>query len=384
VTVLFTTFVLMTLLAQGSVAPAGPISTGTRLSGVVTEDGGRTPVAGARVMLMASRPSPGFADPNQPPMTVTDREGRFTFDGVAPGRYRLNAQKPGFATIGAPPEVAVIEGQPRAGVMLTLQRGGVIAGRVLDESGEPVINASVMAMRRPPALPAAVRQPPNVLMTAGSTQTNDLGEFRLFGLAPGEYAVQVNGRDMFGNSLARKTTPVPTYYPGTTDPLAAQIISLASGQTFGNVDITVIELPSFQVSGVVRDHNGRPVNNAQVRLTSAPSNAVLPMGPRMSNQARSDVSGRFTINAVTAGTYTLTAIPPVVVSRAAAAGTPAATGIQTFGLVSGVVGGSPGAAVMRETRDGATTEWRDDNATSVPVSIDAASVTGLEIVVTTP
>jgi hypothetical protein len=229
----------------------------------------------------------------------------------------------------------------------------------------------------------------NTLMPGGnSVQTNDLGEFRLFGLTPGEYAVQVSVRqEMFGGAPLAGSTPVPTYYPGVTDPLAAQLITVAPGQTFGNVEIRMIELPSFQVSGVVRDRAGRTVSNALVRLTGS-DNGAMPIFMSRMNQAHTDASGRFVLNNITAGSYTLSAIAPRVTPRAndgrggTATGTGAAGGVVAGVVMSGGFNGTMGG-VTTEMRNGITTEWRDDSATRMPLEVTDANLTGIEVVVRT-
>ena len=96
---------------------------------------------------------------------------------------------------------------------VALQRGGVIAGRVVDEAGDPLVEVRVMATQRPAACPGAGVMPADLLLSVGpGDQTNDLGEFRLYSLAGGEYYVQAMPRPDFGGALApRATTILPTF-----------------------------------------------------------------------------------------------------------------------------------------------------------------------------
>ena len=92
---------------------------------------------------------------------------------------------------------------------LHLQKGGVIAGRVLDVNGEPMADARVMALRRIDSNPAARGGVAPRLMPAPGQgqQTNDIGEFRVSGLAPGEYFIAASPRlSPFGDAAA----PPPT------------------------------------------------------------------------------------------------------------------------------------------------------------------------------
>ena len=71
-----------------------------------------------------------------------------------------------------------------------LPRGGVIAGRVTDELGEPLAGVRMQAMRYQ-YLPNGQRQltPVGGGGIFGGITTNDLGEFRLYSLMPGTYVV---------------------------------------------------------------------------------------------------------------------------------------------------------------------------------------------------
>src|SRR5262249_58067857 len=101
--------------------------------------------------LMPFPLAPQCDRPPEPLVATTDQSGRYRFDALEPGRYRVNVQKAGFATmLGSAPEATLKDGERKTDVNVTIQRGAAIVGRVLDENGEPIANASVMAWRRPP------------------------------------------------------------------------------------------------------------------------------------------------------------------------------------------------------------------------------------------
>ena len=147
-------------------------------------------------------------------------------------------------------------------------------------------------------------------MPFGQGQTNDRGEFRIFGLAPGEYVIVANTRTKFGGAAVATpaaTTMTATFFPGTGDVAAAQPVSVESGETVSDVTIQLVSVPAFQVSGVVVDEAGAAVEHAMVMLMDGPSGAnpllSLVLGPPLMTQ--SDASGRFTFGDVRAGSYTL-------------------------------------------------------------------------------
>jgi protocatechuate 3,4-dioxygenase beta subunit len=377
------------VLMQSTAAPPAAV-----VSGVVLEDGTRAPIAGAQVMLMPTRFRPGarrFMD--RPRTAITDQSGRYTFDAVETGRFRLMVTKAGFAPMneGGSAEVDLAAGGRRE-VNVTLQKGAVIVGRVIDENGEPLANAQVMAMRRSTVSPGTRSEQRDFMIPGGPlAQTNDLGEFRLFSLPAGEYFVHaLPGHAFEGSHSPRSTTMMATYFPGTTDRAAAQAISVDAGQTSAEIVIRMISAAAFRVSGVVSDEGGKPVANAMVRLSSDEAAAQPPFMMASWNRVRTDASGRFTIDNVTNGTYTLLAVPPVVISRAAGGGgaMTAASGGGTFtsfvGLSAGVERGSVGGGVTTETMNGTTIEYRDDNATRVPITINDANVNGLAVIVRSP
>jgi Carboxypeptidase regulatory-like domain len=330
------------LLAVSMSQPAAPAATGG-LAGRVTVDGTSTPIAGARVLVFPAGPVAGPMGP--PPQATTDQDGRFAFDGLPAGEYRIDVQKAGFAPLSepdrgpAPPvgrvprgtqdapipsigallsaagmsrAVTIAAGQV-ASVDLRLQRGGVISGRVLDPTGEPWTDARVMAMRRMPA-PATAAAVPQFMPAPmqGPQQTNDLGEFRIPGLAPGEYVVAAVPHAFSGlggpgvtppsSTGGTHTTAVTTFYPGTADQAAAQRITVAAGAEVGNIVFMVQSAPAFRVSGVVVDESGAPIEDAIVMLMNdRRGGAAIGIGP--GGSGRSDARGRFVIEDVPAGTY---------------------------------------------------------------------------------
>jgi protocatechuate 3,4-dioxygenase beta subunit len=307
----FTWAVLMTLSLTQAAAGAG------RLSGRVTTDA-NVPIADARVFLVRVARQISSA-PGMPPQALTGADGRFAFDNLTPGEYRINVQKAGFAPLTdparLPPVFRVAAGQSLDNLDFRLQKGGVIAGRVLDSNGEPLADIGVIAMRRAPA-----GQTNRVLIPAQPQQmqqTNDLGEFRLAGLFAGEYFVAAVPRGMLpfrgaGASPApvstATTAATTTFYPGTTDQSVAQGITVTAGAEVANIVFAVQKAPVFNVSGVVVDENGHPVAHAVVRLMGDGTNGVF--GGPGGGQSQND--GRFVIGEVPSGTYRISASVPIV------------------------------------------------------------------------
>lgn len=322
---------------------AAPAATTGRIAGRVTVEGANTPVPSARVMLFpVGRPSGPIG---LPPQALTDQEGRFAFEGLAPGEYRVDVQKAGFAPLFSlgtrPSTIQVSAGQAVDDVRVQIQRGGVITGKVLDPSGEPFTDGRIMAMRRAPgpeggAAPRFIPAP-----IQGQQQTNDLGEFRVSGLGPGEYFVAaMRGPSGPGgptpaaesNGSARVTLAT-TFYPGTTDPAVAQPVTVEAGKEVSNLIFTMQSAPAFQVSGFVVDENGAPVARAMVMLIGDPRSGMF-TGPAGNTQTQDN--GVFVIGDIPAGSYRVTATVPMTFSTVGVNG-----GVGgTFTTFSSGVGGS--------------------------------------------
>jgi len=251
---------------------------------------------------------------------LTDAQGRFEFRDLPAGRFNVSVSKASFVTMqygqnrpfepGRPIELA--DGQAMEKADITLPRGSVLAGRVVDESGEAVAEAEVQAMRM------QFQNGKRRLVASGRTgTTNDLGQFRIYGLPPGEYYVTASLRNMgtmmFDMFTAATTTAGPsgsnqntgyasTYYPGTPNPAEAQRVSVAVGQELGSVDIQLQPVRLAKITGSVIASDGKPMSSAMVMLMPAMKDAAL-FAP--GGTTRTNAEGQFTLNGVTPGEYTL-------------------------------------------------------------------------------
>src|SRR5262249_46335541 len=129
--------------------------------------------------------------------TSTDAEGRYEIRDLPAGRYTVSVSKPAFVAwsygqtrpSGAPKTVVLAESQTADNIDIRMFRGAVIAGRIPDEVGEPVPNAMVSPIRK------QYSQGHRRLLPEGMrAQTNDIGEYRIFGLSPGHYYVSATAQ----------------------------------------------------------------------------------------------------------------------------------------------------------------------------------------------
>src|SRR6185436_12054956 len=116
-----------------------------------------------------------------------------------------------------------------------LLKGGVISGRVLDDFGDPVAGVGLMVMR------VTFQQGQQRLVQAQRVTSNDIGEYRLFGLQAGSYYIAATPQ--VANTPSNVDVPpqersgfAPVFFPGTTDPSAAQKVSVGFGQTVPEIN----------------------------------------------------------------------------------------------------------------------------------------------------
>ncbi len=190
---------------------------------------------------------------------MTGPDGTFVFKEVEAGTYRLSANRTGFAPAAygakklstAGTDLKLTAGQAMDDLVLRLQPQAVITGRITDADGEPVANVSVSLVR------SFYRNGQRTMMNANGAMTNDLGEYRIFGVPAGRYKLRAIPREnMFGDS-GEPEEFAPTYYPGQPDMAAAASIDLQPGQNLRGVDMVVLRTATRRVRGTVVGPSGR-------------------------------------------------------------------------------------------------------------------------------
>jgi hypothetical protein len=174
----------------------------------------------------------------------------------------------------------------------------------------------------------------------------------------------------------------PTFYPGVAESAGAQSIVVASGEVVDGINIGLVTVPAFRLSGVVVDETGAPVEGAMIWVMRPPGPGAIPtMGsPGM---IRSERDGQFMVPNLQAGTYQVGAAFPVVISGPnGSGGIGAVSGGVSFSAATGFAGGVTGS-VLTETRSGLTTQFRMNNDDRVLVDV-RADVSGLRIVARKP
>ena len=235
----------------------------------------------------------------------TDLSGQYVFDTLPPGRFTVRASKGGYLSLEfgqrRPFEqgrrIDVKAGESLKGVDVILPRAAAISGVVMDDAGEPVQQMWVAAAR------SGFREGRRELVSVIQTVTNDIGEFRLAGLAPGDYYVVAKERDARMTEFADEPLGfAATFYPGTAVAAEAQPFRLTLGQEIVNVTLPAAVSRTATVTGRVVDQAGSPLPRAYVTVTETLASVV---GGGVVGGASTAADGRFRIAGIRPGRYIL-------------------------------------------------------------------------------
>src|SRR6187397_1460070 len=239
------------LFASSAVSQQTPQPATASIEGIVTRLDTGAPVSGAQVTLtalnplaaalaagadpatllaaQAAQPVAQTPPPQIPPMN-TDSEGKFVFKNLAGGTYNIAAVANGFVRLqygqrsvnGQGTPFVLAANQNMKNVALQLTPTGTVSGRIIDENGQPALGISVQLLR------AAYNVQGRVYQAVGTTAADDRGQYRMFGVPPGKYYLNI------GNPPGPIRTPAPTggvfiggvpggvvytfsYFPGVAD-----------------------------------------------------------------------------------------------------------------------------------------------------------------------
>lgn len=314
-----------------------PIGTGS-ISGVVMTDATPSrPVRRAFVVLG------GGAALKIPTTAITDDNGAFSFRELPVGAFTLVASRVAYVPTaygaktqgrGSGVPISVGPGQHVTGLTLKMLKGSVITGTLRDSFGRPAADVELILM---------VVQNTNgrrkMTPLLQSNRTDGRGEYRVYGLPPGEYVVRAQPQPRLGAGDLRPTTaaevewarlaaaaqgtappeppptgrPVtsaPTYYPGVSDVAGATPITLGPAEERVGVDFATQLVPVAAISGRVIGPDGLPPRNPQATLQLAQTagssiiDQLIGMGMGLAS-VRVGADGRLSGSGIAPGKYKL-------------------------------------------------------------------------------
>jgi len=280
------------------------------VSGMVIRAQDSAPLKNATVYLAND------ADREHRIATKTSADGHFALKNVPPGQYKLRVSRNGYVEQelnqkkpGDPGATFTLRASQRiSDLVFKLARAAVITGKVFDEDGEPMVGVSVRAMRRDFTKGRKGFRPAN------ESTTDDLGEFRLFGLAPGRYYVSaelsawdhvVGDREFSGsdkNTGEKGYTKV--YYPSALEVAKASSIYVKEGEEVPSIDIFMKEVTVYSVRGKVQylfPHKG--TSNTRIMVTRRGQS----LGWEIAGESLVKADGSFQIPELAPGEYTVRA-----------------------------------------------------------------------------
>ena len=298
------------------------VEAGLTVGGKVVDADGK-PIEDANVW--ASMVLEGRSGTQQWASDRTEADGTFELEGVVAGKYQLSAASDDHLELEEKPELEVTETGADP-ITITLETGGIVRGRVVDQHGEAVAGANVQARG-----------------TGGrswrsSGRTADDGTFEIDNVEPGPTRVSAN-------KGWRKQLRAPGK---SDDDLQGELIDVAKGEA-AEVEL-VVETLDGTISGTVVDAGGGPVSDAFINCNRESESAAAAEGRNRqrvrwgswnSQPILTDQDGAFTCDQLAEGQYTIRAYRKgggeAITEHVELGSTGVSLEIETTGSISGTV-----------------------------------------------
>jgi hypothetical protein len=262
------------------------------IEGTVVNEADGQPLSGVHIRLLPS----DFANPQETFGAISDRAGHFSMAAVTPGSYIVMPERTGFlfaqkATDPPMPTVSVKAGQHLGDFKVRMAARAVIAGRVVDEAGDPLTGVTVSTRSDPDQL--------FLSLLAGSPQgrTDDRGMFRLV-VPAGKYYLRAEPFRAGSTETPEIRTDGSadasygtTYYPGATSADRAAVVDAVAGRDTAGLEIRLVRMQILSISGVVTGPLGPAAATVWVR------------SKEFGHAAGTGADGRFEFNRLEPGTY---------------------------------------------------------------------------------
>lgn len=242
-------------------------------------------------------------------------DGRFTLDHVGEGDYYVVATAEGYISAQAMVQAQVNAGVSQedalrsiptvhvaaggsAEVSVSIERGAAVGGVVQWMDGLPATGALVSYEAATPQTGTSTRSPLSTPFGSRRTATvDDRGQFRLSGLAAGDYILSVSVAMFSSGSMPSQ---MRMYYPGVFRKSDAKPVSVRRGDERNDLQM-VVDLSSLHtVSGTASAATGgTAVKSGTVSLRDSTDSSLNVYGAIQAD-------GSFAVSYVPAGTYTMT------------------------------------------------------------------------------
>jgi hypothetical protein len=252
---------------------------------------------------------------------TTDDTGGFSFPKVTPGRYQITVQRDGYLPLSAgrigdykmPPIFSVNSGQTISSLVYRMTPTGVVSGKVKFDDAEPAASVSILLFR------SFYERGRHGYAVAGSSVTDDRGEYRVHGVQPGSYYVaalytapprpsgtqEETRKDAQGNPLPEMSYAM-TFFPQVQKMSDAVAVKIAPGDEVGGIDIFLTLVHTVHVRGrVLSAAKGGVVASPSIALRINDSDNTASVTDPINVIVDKDQN--FDIQGLTAGPYLLMA-----------------------------------------------------------------------------
>jgi protocatechuate 3,4-dioxygenase beta subunit len=278
------------------------------VEGTVVDQATGRPLGNVHIRLLTGDVENGGLD--QAYGAISDGTGYFAFPELKPGLYMVILDRVGYVEARGKSAIPVSTiplkaGQHITGHKLEMTARSIIAGRVVDDFGDPVQGVQVELHPVPPDTESFS------FFGQGNGATDDRGEFRLL-TAPGRYYLKATPANFYSGAppeIRTDGTPaapfVVTYYPSASGTGGASAVQTAPGQDVTGLEIRLTRdaagaRPALTISGTV---SGMPEGErANVVAVSRDGEGRRAFG---SSSSSTEEAGRFTIGGLEPGSYTV-------------------------------------------------------------------------------
>jgi hypothetical protein len=291
------------------------------------------PIAEIEELVISVSGDVGVVSKSAPPM-MTDSQGRFVFDNLQPGTYKLIFASNGYARQeygqrgagGAGIPIVLNAGQLKSDIVMRMSQVAAVGGRITDSSGLPIAGVPVQLFRF-----AYDETGQRKLQRTASTLTDDRGEYRMFHLSPGRY--YLNAGNLPGQSGpvgplqltllnqglgAGANNRIPekytlSYYPGVEEANSAAPIDVPPAADLSGLNMTLRVQQAYRVRGsIVDSRTGQPPATANITLAFQTIDPLNPTNVNTSDgtPVYNPADGTFELRNVSSGAYTISATLP--------------------------------------------------------------------------
>jgi protocatechuate 3,4-dioxygenase beta subunit len=242
--------------------------------------------------------------------TIAGDDGAYVFDSIQAGRYVIGAELQGyvsplvtasadrlknddpaaFSAVFHEMTPVVVDASSTASADIRLERGAALSGTVSYDDGSPSIQATIELLRRTKdgsTHEVALSSLELLFSGMASIKSNDLGQYRVAGLPPGDYILRTSlprppmtfSGITVGNIRVTHTPETLSrlrLYSGNSFRMRdAKVIHVNGGEEITGLDIVFPLSTLHQVTAVLTSTSGSLPKESQVSLVYADNQEVL-------------------------------------------------------------------------------------------------------------